>query len=335
MANHFSHNPRERLSRIYDFSSATLDVVDRLAKKQSEYKTFQEYFKDVGIGDAKTFKLDANHGVSVVDVMPAKHSRTIVVHLPMNNPLDSNQKYQIAMISSLMPSARVIAFGNPSGGKYAYKHHNLYWWERLGIATGLQKKPLVKAELACLESLGVNKAYHIGYSYGATKAMIAAKCAPQGSVEGVLSIERVSHAWTPITLAKRFYAAFKPLEEYARRTSIPTYIDARRKAGDGNDFYSGLRRSINLSIGWMLAFTSGARLARNFMVKQPRSEVVLAWGTESELVDDKRMQREVNNLMKMFSGRVRFYRLEGQQHALSNDIHLHAAIIYEALNKQH
>ncbi len=333
MATRFSSSIVARLKTYHSFSRATLRAVRRLAKKQASYATYGEYFGAVNMPNPTLFALDAHHGVPVVDIHPKGAKKTLVLHLPMNNPLDTNQQYQLATFATLFPKMRVIGFGNPSGGKYSYKEQNLRWWERLGIASGLFTRPLVKAELEYLATQGITRAYHVGYSYGATKALIASRYAEQGTVKGVVAIERVSRSFTPFHLARKFYASFSPLEGYAQRTGVQTYIDARRDAGKGSNFSEGLRRPINVAIGWMLASISGTRLTKKVLRAHPRTPVTLVWGTASELVNDATTQRQAARLKNEFGRRVRTIRLEHQHHALANDIHLHAAIVHESLAK--
>lgn len=59
----------------------------------------------------------------------------------------------------------------------------------------------------------------------------------------------------------------------------------------------------------------------------------MAWGTKSELVDDVRMQRAVAKLERLAPGRIQALPLAGQMHGLANDVHLHAAIVYEVLRQ--
>jgi hypothetical protein len=60
-------------------------------------------------------------------------------------------------------------------------------------------------------------------------------------------------------------------------------------------------------------------------------DVTMAWGTKSELVDDVRMRQSIETMRKEYPGRVVGIPLDEHKHGLANDVHLHAAIICEAL----
>jgi len=324
----------DRLRRYGLFSAATLRVVSQLARKQVGYTTYQAFFDEVGVTKPKLYISTQKGvgGVPYVDV-PAKAKQqegTIVLHLPMGNSLDPNQLYQVATIAAANPAYRVIAFGNPSGKPYHYREQNLSVRKLWNIAFSSRRHALVAAELEYLASQEVTSAYYVGYSYGALKALIASQYS-QGEQKGLILIDPVAHPRGLRQLFRDFNTSFKPMGEYVNRTQVQTFFDARHDAVKLVDYSAGLTRPINIAIGLMLARTDLAPLIDEVLKKKPNLELAVAWGSKSELGNDAHMKVTMHRLAHEYAS-VRTLRLEGDTHPFANDIHLHAAIIREALS---
>jgi pimeloyl-ACP methyl ester carboxylesterase len=324
----------ERLKGYYAFSDAVVATIADFADTQAEYDSYQAFFSSVGVSTSTTLYVNEwGSAVPVIDLSPKGISKgTIVVHLPMANPLDPNQLYQIATIVGTNPDYRVIGFGNPSGKPYRFKEQNLTILNRLRIATRRTLRPLVDAELSYLESQRITDATHVGYSYGAAKALIESGLQAKDNVRGLVVIELVSHPRGLKQLASDFKSTLAPLGEYADRPGLETYLEARRNSIAGKEVQRGLVRPINLAIGFILARLDLLKLLKDFTVKNPAVPITIAWGSKSELVDDALMQTAVREL-KETGAPVQAIRLPGLHHALANDIHLHAAIIRQALEE--
>lgn len=325
----------ERLKGYYAFSDAVVATIADFADTQAEYDSYQAFFSSVGVSTSTTLYVnERGNAVPVIDISPkADISKgTIVVHMPMANPLDPNQLYQIATIVGTNPGYRVIGFGNPSGKPYRFKEQNLTIVNRLRIATRRTLRPLVDAELSYLESQHITDATHVGYSYGAAKALIESGLQTKDSVKGLVVIELVSHPRALKQLASDFKSTLAPLGEYADRPGLETYLEARRNSIAGKEVQRGLIRPINLTIGFILARLDLLKMLKDFSAKNPTVPITIAWGSKSELVDDALTQTAVRDL-KETGASVQAIRLSGLHHALANDIHLHAAIIRQALEE--
>ena len=99
----------------------------------------------------------------------------------------------------------------------------------------------------------------------------------------------------------------------------------------GNQVERSLLRPINIAIGFMLARLSVPNYLKSFSSNNPDVPVTLSWGTKSEIVSDSEMDVAIRDL-KRSTKSLKTIRLEGQKHALANDVHLHAAIILQALS---
>ncbi len=327
------NSTRQRLKEYFPFSKNTLDVVSAFADKQQAFSTYRHFFASVAMPEPMLHVAKNGQGVTVIDIYPDNATKTLVVHLPMGNPLDTNQQYQLATLAGVFPEARIIGFGNPSGGLYSFKEQDLPFWRRLGVATGLNTKALVAAELDYLATHAVGDTYQVGFSYGALKALLVSRYAPVGTVKGVVTIELVSHPRNPIRLFREFNSTLAPLGAYVDAANLPTFREARRDAVNGNDYRIGLRRHINLTIGYLLSRINALKLAEEVLSMQTAAQLTMAWGTASELVDDSRMRRALEAFETQFPGRSKGISLPGQKHGLANDVHLHAAIVYEACSK--
>jgi pimeloyl-ACP methyl ester carboxylesterase len=330
--NDFSETTAARLQRYFPFSPHVIVTIASYAAQQAQFKTYKEFFRSQGVSVDTTLYSTTRHGsVSVVDVAPnGSEKGTIVVHLPMGNPLDPNQLYQVATIAGTNPGYRVIGFGNPTGKPYYFKDQNLTFLQRWRIASLKSLRPLVEAELAYLDSQKVRGAVHVGFSYGAVKALIESTHSEKGTVKGLVMIELLSHPRSLKRLLNNFKATLGPMNDYVNKTGLETYKEARRHAIEGKQINRGLARPISIAIAFMLSRINTGALLKSFMTKNPTVPVTVAWGSNSELVNDARMVAMTTELQKA-GAPLQAIRLPGLHHALANDVHLHAAIIRQAL----
>lgn len=322
----------DRLSRYGLFSKKTINKVATFATKQALYPTYQDFFQAVGMTEVKFHTDKKGRGASYVDIPAAKKQKGVIVwHLPMGNPLDPNQLYQIASMAGVLSEYRIIAFGNPSGKPYNFKAQNLTLKDRIRIAFSSKRRVLVAAELDYLASQSITSMYQVGYSYGALKALIESLYAPEGSVEGIVTIEPVAHPRYAIQLLGDFTRSFVPLGKYVDRTELQTFFDARKDSANLVAYSAGLKRLINIAIGYMLSKVDFIPLLTQVMARQPDAQATIAWASKSELGNDAHLST-VLDAMRETDALVRPVRLVGDTHAVANDVHVTAAILLEALN---
>jgi pimeloyl-ACP methyl ester carboxylesterase len=204
--------------------------------------------------------------------------------------------------------------------------------QKWAIARGGNVESLVAAELDYLKGQGVRRVVHAGYSYGALKAMFASYYESAVEVEGLICIEPVAHSRGIIQLIGDFLRTDSPLNKYVNRSRIPAFIDARKHAIDGVSYRRGLIRPINLAIAFLLARTDFMTLLKKILIKRPAIHTVVAWGGKSELGNDAHTTTTLQDIARA-NPRVHALRFAEDTHALANDIHIHAAIILEALTR--
>lgn len=332
MADSQKLNTSERLASYGIFSDDTIKLVATFAKKQASFETYQDFLQFVGVPEPKLHSMNKKTAVPYIDI-PAKAKKpkgVIVFHLPMANPLDPNQLYQVATIAGVNKDYRVIAFGNPSGKPFAFKGQNLSLKRRSSVAFTNDLKPLVEAELDYLQQQGINHCYQVGYSFGAHKALIESLYMEPGTVDGIVVIEPVAHKRPPFQLLRDFQRTLEPLGRYVDRTELKTFIEARTDSARLLAFGLGMSRPINLSIGWMLARVDFIGLVKKVLQQQPQAKLTVSWASKSELGNDAHLST-VFKSKELQNTAVRTVRLQGDTHAVANDVHLTAAIIREAL----
>lgn len=332
--NSISKSTSDRLEKYNVFSEATITTVASFAEKQNTYKTYQAFFKDIGISKPKLFVATNGAGVPYVDISAKKKSSkgVIILHLPMANPLDENQLYHIATVAGTNPDYRVIAFGNPSGKPYKFKQQNLSFWQKASIAFTKNSRALVEAELEYLASQKLGKVHHVGYSYGAHKAMIESFYSDNTTASMTL-IDPVAHPRGFRQLVHDFKNTFHPMGEYVNRTQLQTYFDARKTAAETRHHDHALTRPINIAIGVLLRRIDFVTLFEKVLEVQPSIAATVAWGSESELGNDAHMKVSMHRLKYESRKNIQALRLVAGKHALANDIHLYAAIIKQAISR--
>jgi len=324
---------RKRLEACGLFDSKVIESVAKQADVQDSFETYQLLFKKVGVPLEPTlFMTEKGSGVPLVDIDAREDEKgVLVVHLPMGNSLDSNQLYQVATLALAFPSYRIIAFGNPSGKPFSFREQNFSFLDWFRVAFTKRRRGVVSTELEYLNSQGIKNATHIGYSFGAMKALLAAYYSNPDQVTRVILADPVAHARYAKQLLEDFQSTFKPLGDYVNRTKLQTFFDARKDA-ESVQMTRGIMRPVNIAIGLMLARLDFVTLLKDVLMKHLSLHVAVAWGTKSELGNDAHMKANLHNLQyELAKGRVTPLRLEGESHAFANDVFLYVAIVKQAL----
>lgn len=326
------NNTAKRLRAYGVFSEETVEKVARVAQRQAQYTKYQDFFREVGVSTPKLHLVSKRQGVPVAEI-PAKGKSkgVIVIHLPMSNPLDENQLYHAATVAATLPDYRIIVFGNPSGAPYKFKQQNARLWHLLAIALSNNRRALVKAEIDYLRKHHITNAHHVGYSYGAHKALIEAGYLRDDEVASVAFIDPVAHPRGFKQLIHDFKSTFKPMGKYVDRTHIQTYFDARAAAAKTEHHKGALRRPISIAIGVVLSRLDFIPTLTRLLNTHHNLKTTVAWGSKSELGNDAHMKTSLHQLAHDHKGRVKAVRLKDDEHAMANDIHLYAAIIHESL----
>ncbi len=305
----------ERLNKYYPFDEVVVATVAETAAQQHLGEKYWQFIESNGYR-GKTEIIGANgHWSELVDMRRDDEAETLVYHLPMANPIDPNQLYQMATIAAVLPNHRLIAVGNPSG--LSWINGGLSFDQRRRVAHG-DFAPLVAVESKYLEQSKIEKVSQVGLSYGADKAAELANYHETGSL---VAIEPVIGPRSLFGLARDFGSTAKQLQRYLDASGTPEFDKARQDSISVSQYALGLTRLSNFAIARGL--TDGAFLSRlkNAIVIWPEMSVTYTYGTSTEL--SKQPTFENSNLQVIG--------LEGQYHALINDIHLQAAIVMQGL----
>ena len=325
---------KERLDSYGLFSTNTINTVAKVAEAQGKVSSYKEYFHLLQIPKPKLHLMKHGWGVPVVDIPPREKGEgsVIVMHLPMSNPLDENQLYHIATVAACLPTYRLIGFGNPSGKPYKFRAQNRGPGGLFAIAFTKRRSSLVAPEIDYLREQGVEAAHHVGYSYGAHKALIESSYLESNEVTSVTLIDPVAHPRSLRQLIGDFQSTFAPMGKYVNRTEVQSYFEARAAAAKTKHHKGALRRPISIAIGILMARLDFIPFLKSVSEKHPKAQFAVAWGSKSELGNDAHMSTSLAVLAKG-GVRMKSLRLKDDSHALANDIHLQAAIIYDAIQR--
>lgn len=323
---------KARLSSYGVFKRGVVERIAKLAAVQSRFKTYQDFFNEVGVGEPFLHIAADGSGVPVIDVAsrPGEYEGVLVVHAPMEMPLNQAQLYLIATLAKANPGYRIIGFGNPSGDRFFYKEQNLKFWRKAKILLTGNKQGLLEAELDYLRSQGVTKTHQAGFSYGALKAVLESQYLPQGSVQSIILIDPVAKPRPLLKLARDFSKTYGPLGKYVNQVNLQTYHTARGDAAKGRNHRKALLRPVNIIIATLLARLDISKRLKQALVQQPTASVTVAWGTASELGDDKLIVSNIEKL-KLSGIDARGLRFTGLEHAMANDVFLYAAIVRQSI----
>lgn len=332
----------ERLQSYYPFSDEITETVADVAAFQKRFDHYKDYFTAIELPEPLVYKAhdSVETEIAVLDIKPRQdydEHKARVLHLPMANPLDPNMLFQVATIYQSDPSDRLIAVGNPSGPGYKtgiQRGHD----RRKSVSSG-NLLALVDPILLYLKHNRIRLADHIGYSYGAEKAAVAADF---GSLYRQYAMRSVHTE--PVSVKQRnllrlgadFAASNKALNSYVEASDTPAFIDARTDSVGPLAYNIGLMRATNLAIAKALgrgSFETRMREALQPWPEEPEMTSTIIWGTESKLAIDGLTQELAGRLQASFGeDRIRTISLPGQKHALANDIHLQAALVLEGLS---
>lgn len=328
-------NTRERLEGYWpNFDPDVLDTVAEVTDRQSDYSTYQEFFDAVGVGEPVVFRPNGAKPLSVVDIRPPEHDETyaLFVHLPMANPLDPNQRFQLGMLAATNPHNRIVGMGNLSG--VGYETGRLSLAEGWQVARGKGLDVLVEGGYQYAEAAGIEMADEAGFSYGALKAVVSATFSPY-AVNNTVAIEPVLPTRKFRKLTADFASTAKHLEEYVQAADLPLYEQARADCSTGIKFNLAFVRATNLAITSALGRVAFEEMAGAALVTHDDMHLTVVSGSQSELCLDDAAARIHRTLQRDHSSpdnpRVHAIRLPGQYHALANDPPLHAALVLQSI----
>ena len=201
----------------------------------------------------------------------------------------------------------------------------------IAIACTRHRRSLVAPEIDYLRTHRIVNAHHVGYSYGAHKALIEAGYLGNDEVASLTLVDPVAHPRGLRQLVHDFRSTFAPMGKYVNRTKIPSYFEARRVAAATGHHKRALHRPITIAIGVLLARLDFIPTLKALLIQRPKLDVTMAWGTKSELGNDAHIRTSVHQLAIDAPEHIKGLRLKDDEHALANDIHLYAAIVYTAL----
>lgn len=312
----------DRLKGYHDFSDEVLIQVGNVAIQQAEFSTYADYLGSLGIDDLSPR--------AILDIRREDEEDTLVVNLPMANCLDANQIFQVATIASTLPNTRLVAFGNPAGGS-KYKFNLLSEEQRAKVASG-DFSPVSAISNRYLYNQYIDRASHYGASYGVEPAL-ASTVDSDHEIDNVIMVEPASVVPRGLVkLLRDFMASGSGFPYYVDKSGSKIFSDAV-DSGDTISpamFALGIGRLSNIAVGRGIAkgkFFENLETAMQ-SPKLADTNFGVIWGSESELSIDEVMLEKLPEIEDP-RGRLQITRLEGQKHALMNDIYLQAGLVLQ------
>lgn len=331
----------ERLAEYGVFEDAVIDRIAEVDEFQRSFESHQKFIQAVGGSELVTHLATGYHPIQVVDFIPKgdyDEKQALVYDLPMANAANSNQLFQVATIAAARPDRRIVVTSNPSAGLGGrFDSGRLNYRQRRTVASG-DIVPTVIPTIDYLQKNGIERADHIGYSYGSDKALAAARTA-EYAVENIVTIEPASTIRRAkfvgrLTLALAFGSTKKALAGYNDAPDLEIFRAARQDETRIGDlaYVGSLFKLSNLAIAKSITKGHFETSLRDALRAQPEATATVSWGDESELSEDATMQNIVQRIDEE-TGRVYNIRIAGGRHALANDVHLQAAIVHQALQR--
>ncbi len=326
----------DRIEAYYPFDHEVIERAHLVADKQLHYGTdYQAYFNDLGLPEAKLVYGEGTYPFEIMDINPesADPTHARIIDSPMDNPLDPNNIYQAATLFAMDPTVRTIAVGSPSAKGYG--NGVLGRAGRREVANG-NLRSVVDPVLRYMNKEGVTNTEHIGFSWGAEKAVAAGQFADKydQQVETIVATEpaAVKRRLLP-ALAFAFARTDKALPGYVNENSNPAFVAARKDGASKLAMGLGLGRLTNIAIGRAIARGTFETRVNDAFEKQPQMMLNVIWGTESELALDGCMKAIVANLRQLHGDYIRAICIKGQKHNMVNDLALQAAIVAQSLKR--
>lgn len=314
-----------RLTEYYQFDSGVIEQVTDVAEHQRSFNDYSEMFDYAGV--------TAQSGSSILDISPRgdyDREKALLVHLSMANPLDTNVLFQVASVAMMFPDRRIVAAANPSG--WGFKNNVLTSEKRRQVSKG-NFFPVVENVVRYLESDGVEEVTQVGGSYGVDLAL-ATTNADAFQVKKQLLVEPASVvSRSLIKLGSDFGSTDKALSRYVDATDIEIFKDARKDAVSIANYGLGLLRLTNIAVARGISKGNfESQLTRSLSDDRTYApDTTVAWGSESELCEDIAIIDAVFNARTESRKDILKVRLDGQKHALKNDLHLFGALALTAL----
>lgn len=333
----------DRLQNYYPFTTQTAEVVAEVAERFRALNDWNELYSDFQADDShaklaeKTYTPAHGSPIKLVDIVPVEHDKTLMYHLPMGNSVDANMQARLITLSAVLPNTRIIAAGNPAQPFTDSGKLNQY--QRKEVSSG-NFRSTVDPILAYAHQERLERIDQVGFSYGADKALAAAILARCFDITPDSVIPMDPASVTPRTLFQLgadFLATNKYLSEYVDAAEFPAYIDARKVAGRKTGWLAGyglgLMRQSNIAIAKGIATGNFEDKLSQALEHNPETRTSVVWGTESELAIDGIMQAATGQAQITFGQRVTVMPVEGQHHAMGDDVFLHAALVREGLSQ--
>lgn len=325
----------QRLSHYYSFDAPIADRAAEVADRQR---------RGLGITAATLpttdwFEPKDGKPIEVLDIVPENgYENTVTYCQPLGTRLDPNVLYRLGVLGDMLPDTRLIAVGEASGP--FFPSNKLSYRNMLRAMKG-DLRGKVSPLLEYLESQGIDKVSHIGYSAGSELAVAAAERGKDYiDTERVVTMEPASVEKLPLalgrdTLTSRFFSSGGDIRKYIEGADSPEYTAVRpagmKEVAAIARYSLGLLRPSNIAMSKHLSNGQFEPRMAEALQHNPGMTAGIVWGTASELAINSQMEDATQRLRDQYPGRVDTYPIQGGTHAMTDDPFLHNAYVAQAL----
>jgi hypothetical protein len=326
----------ERIARNYDFSEDVIARVSETAEWQNRYD-FETLVAKYHLenGPQIIHPAGALNPVEILEFVPSnleRPERARVIHTAFGSSITPQTTLRAMRLFGADPSERLIVMGGASAP--GRKVSKLTWDQAGYVAYKNDLRPVVEPILMYLSGLRVSETSHGGYSAGARKGLDAifySELYDQHVTRGVLVEPADLVRRSMYRLTRTFISTLEHQSEYIEQSDCPANIKTWQQDGrfpelkakiEFGKYCAKLLRLSNLAVATCLKQDGFSGRLTEVMAGQPELEMLLGWGTTSEITDGNAMRAIVDDDK---TGRVHAMELENMYHAAIEDLDLFAA----------
>jgi hypothetical protein len=327
------------LERYYPFADSVMEDVSRAADEMNR-KTFDSVVADFDLQDGP--EIIPGYGrakpIELLKFTPSgdyQREKVRLLQTPMGSSVNDFTIWEAATLFSADPSEQLWVVGGPSSPRQNIGRLTLDELVKVSLTHNL--RPTIDTSLHYLRDKEITVVDHLGYSAGSDKAATAIQYSDRYDLwvdKGVLIEPATVVKRSLFGLMKCFNSCGAQMQHYIDESESTPYIDRWSKERFWQDmvYRAKLLRLSNIAIATALKHDGfGGRLDAT-LEAQPESIITVGWGTNSELTDNRSIERVVDEATEKY-GRNRIIQMPllGVYHAGMNNPLLYAAMMLQGL----
>lgn len=308
-------------------------VQERVAEtaEQMRNQPLAEVVAATGVDQIQRIALDGYAPLEVLRITPGDYDehQAVVMHLPWGMGLqDPHIQRHFRWLGTALAGTghQLVAFANPTRETAVTRA------DRRSIAKG-ELGVLFEPRFAYLGKLGIDRVINAGFSQGGAHATHASfEGVERGAhdIRGLIAVEMPNVIRRLLgVLAIRFARVHHGIDPLLLQKVAQESAEQPQDAGHF-DYVATMVGWTPLALANYLSHDLfPAQVER--ILQSTGARITLAWGTSSELVPDKQMQRLVASWQQAYPDRIQAIRLHERKHSMGLDTPLMLAITLQGL----